>query len=81
MLYERSDNMAVFPLGVGAAFDVVPRHLALVVEFTAALPAFQSGTAVSTTRAVNDAGENVKVGGLPLVDVVLVESIGLSILL
>ncbi len=81
MLYERSDNMAVFPLGVGASFDLIPRHLALVVEFTAAIPAFQSGTAVSTTRAVNDLGANVKVGGLPIIDVMLVESVGLSIVL
>jgi hypothetical protein len=81
MLYERSDNMAVFPIGIGASFDVIPRHLSLVVEFNAALPAFQSGTAISTTRAVNDAGLNVPVGGLPLVDVMLVETVGLSIVL
>jgi hypothetical protein len=81
MLYERNNNMAVFPLGLGASFDLVPHHLALVVEFTAAIPAFQSGTAVSSTRAVNDAGANVPVGGLPVIDVMLVESLGLSLVL
>jgi hypothetical protein len=78
ILYERSNNMAVFPLGIGAAFDFVPHHLSLVVEFHASLPVFQSGTAISSTRAVTADGQNVKVGGLPLIDVMLVETLGLS---
>ena len=72
--------MAVFPLGVGAEFEIVQNHLSLVVEFNAAIPAFQSGTAVSTTRAVNADGVNAPVGGLPVIDVVLIETLGLSML-
>jgi hypothetical protein len=53
----------------------------LVVEYRVFVPAFQSGTAVSTTRAVNADGANIKVGGLPVIDLMMVETLGLSIIL
>ncbi|HVY47073.1 MAG TPA: hypothetical protein VHB21_14395 [Minicystis sp.] len=81
LLYERADNMAVFPLGLGGSFDVVRGRLAVVLEFSASIPAFQNGTAVDSTRAVDASGANRAVGGLPLVDVTLAETLGLSLVL
>jgi hypothetical protein len=81
MVYERANSMAEFPFGVGASFEVVPRWVAIQAELTALVPAWQAGTAVDPLPVVDDRGHNRVLGGLPVVDLTLVGTLGLSIIL
>jgi hypothetical protein len=81
MIRKRADSVLELPLGVGAAFEVVPRWLSVQLEFTYAFDLKQQGTGQAGVQTIDDAGRKRAVGGLPRLDGLLVQTFGVSLLL
>ncbi len=78
---ERNGVIVEFPLGLGVAFDVIERWLALHYEATAAPVTGQSGSAHSIFQVVDADGELRDVGPFGAIEVSFVQTLGLSLIL
>ena len=78
---ERSASIVEVPLGVGAAFEIVPRWLRLHLELTGSLLPSQIGEALEHAQAIDDAGKMRDVGPMPHLAGSIVQTIGLSLVL
>lgn len=78
---ERAASILEVPIGIGAAFEVIPRWLRIHVELTGALAPSQTGPALDHTQVVDPAGKLVDVKPMPRIDATIVQTIGLSLVL
>jgi hypothetical protein len=78
---ERADAVLELPLGIGASFEVIPRWLSVQLEVTYAFDLGQEGTGQSEAQAIDDAGKKRRIGGLPRLSGLLVQTLGVSLLL
>ena len=68
-------------MGIGAAFEIIPRWLRVHVELTGALAPSQTGPAMEHTQTLDAAGKIRDVGPMPRLDATIVQTIGLSLVL
>ena len=78
---ERSGYIVELPLGLGIAFDIIPRWLSIQAELTGAFLIGHQGSAFDPAQAIDAAGKKRAIGLLPHLDASIVQSIGLSLLL
>lgn len=78
---ERSASIVEFPLGLGAAFEVVPKWLTVHVEATGAFVPGQVGDAMEPGQAVDGQGHLRTIGSMPRLDASIAQTIGLSLIL
>jgi hypothetical protein len=78
---ERSASIVEIPLGLGAAFEVIPRWLAIHAAFTGSVVPSQIGDALEPGQAIDAAGKMKAIGPLPKLDASCAQMIGLSLLL
>jgi hypothetical protein len=81
MIPERSAYIVEVPLGLGIAFDIIPRWLSIQAELTGAFMVGHQGSAFEPGQAIDAAGKKRTIGTLPHLDASIVQSIGLSLLL
>lgn len=77
---ERAASMVEVPMGLGAAFEVIPRWLRLHLELTGSLLPSQIGEAVESGQTI-DTGKKRDVGPVPHLAGSIVQTIGLSLVL
>lgn len=78
---ERAANLVEVPVGIGAAFEIIPRWLRIHLELTAAFAPSQTGPALEHTQAIDQRGKIVDVGPMPRIDASIVQTLGLSLVL
>jgi len=78
---ERAAYLVEIPLGIGAAFEIVPRWLRLHVETTGSVIPSQTGEALEHTQTIDNAGKMRDVGPMPRIDGAITQTIGLSLVL
>ncbi len=81
MIRERADSVVELPVGLGASFEVIPRWLSIQLELTYAFDVGQVGTGQDRAQAIGDDGRKLDIGGLPRLDGLLVQTVGISLLL
>jgi hypothetical protein len=78
---ERPAYLVEVPLGIGAAFEIIPRWLRLHLETTASVIPSQTGEALEHTQTIDNAGKTHDVGPMPRIDGAITQTIGLSLVL
>jgi hypothetical protein len=78
---ERAMSFVEFPVGIGTSFDIIRNWLAIELEITAAIALGQEGESVRSAQAIDAAGHKRSIGGLPLIDASIVQTLGLSLIL
>jgi hypothetical protein len=78
---ERAMSFVEFPAGIGASFDIIRNWLAIELEITAAIALGQEGESVRSAQAIDKDGHKRSIGGLPLIDASIVQTLGLSLIL
>lgn len=78
---ERAANVVEVPMGIGAAFEIIPRWLRVHLELTGALAPSQTGAAMEHTQVIDANGKIRDVGPMPRIDATIVQTIGLSLVL
>lgn len=78
---ERSMSFVEIPLGVGVAFEIIPRWLAVEVEVTGAFVLGQEGSALHDAQGIDATGKKRLIGSFPEIDASFVQTLGLSLLL
>lgn len=78
---ERAASVVEIPIGVGAAFEVIPRWLRIHAELTGSFFPSQTGAALQHAQTIDAAGKMRDVGPMPRLDGALVQTIGLSLVL
>ncbi len=81
MVRERANVFVEFPMGLGVAFDVIPRWLAVEYEFYAAPITGTSGDALESYQAIDASGNLRDVGTVEDLDASFVHTIGLALIL
>jgi hypothetical protein len=81
MVRERAATMVEVPIGLGAAFELIPRWLRLHLELTGSLLPSQIGEARETGQVIDAAGKKRDVGPMPHLEGSIVQTIGLSLVL
>ncbi len=79
VIRERSSTIFEIPVGVGYAFEIVPRWLSLHFEVTATFAPSQVGDALGQGQYVDAKGAAQTVNPMPQIDVAFAETLGLSI--
>lgn len=77
----RAGNVVEVPLGVGAAFEIIPRWLRVHLELTGSFVPSQTGDAFDDGQAVDGAGKLLNVAPMPRLGASIVQTIGLSLVL
>jgi hypothetical protein len=78
---ERAANMVEVPLGLGAAFEIVPRWLRIHAETTWSLLPSQTGEALEHGQTIGADGKIRDVTGMPHLQGALTQIVGLSLVL
>jgi hypothetical protein len=81
VVHERPAYLVEIPIGIGAAFEIVPRWLRLHVETTGSLIPSQTGEAYEHTQTIDSTGKMHDVGPMPRIDGAITQTIGLSLVL
>jgi hypothetical protein len=81
VIHERAANFVEVPLGLGAAFEIVPRWLRIHVETTWSLLPSQTGEALDAGQTLGPDGKIVPVTGMPHLTGSFTQLIGLSLVL
>lgn len=81
MIPARSAAVVEVPMGVGAAFELIPRWLALHVELTGAYIPSQAGTAVDPGGYAVESGLRREIGAVTHLEVSFAQTIGLTLFL
>jgi hypothetical protein len=81
MVRERAASVVEIPIGIGAAFEIIPRWLRIHVELTGSLLPSQQGEAVEHTQTIDAAGKIRDVGPMPWLEGTITQTIGLSLVL
>jgi hypothetical protein len=69
------------PIGVGAAFEIIPRWLRIHLELTGSFIPGQTGAALEHAQTIDPAGKPRDVGPMPKLDYSIAQTIGLSLVL
>jgi hypothetical protein len=77
---ERAASMLEIPIGLGVAFEIIPRWLRLHLELTGSLVPSQSGPALEHSQTI-DGGRKLDVRPMPALDGIVTQTIGLSLVL
>jgi opacity protein-like surface antigen len=80
-VHARAANIVEVPLGVGAAFEVVPRWLRIHLELTGSIVPSQTGDALEDSGQTVIGGMIHNVGPMPRLDATIVQTLGLSLVL
>lgn len=78
---KRAASLIEIPLGIGAAFEVIPHWLRIHVELTGSLLPSQNGPALDHTQTIDAAGKMLDVRPMPRLDGIVTQTIGLSLVL
>lgn len=78
---ERAHSFAEIPLGIGAAFEVIPRWLSIEIEVTGSYIFGQEGELLRAAQAIDGAGRKRAIGPFPELDASFTQTLGLSLVL
>lgn len=78
---ERAASMVEVPIGLGAAFQVIPRWMRVHVELTGSLLPSQIGEALEAGQYIDRAGKKRALGPMPHLEGSIVQTIGISLVL
>jgi hypothetical protein len=78
---ERASPFVEFPIGIGVAFEILPRWLIVHFETSGAFISNQSGAALSPAQGIDALGHLRQVGPFPGIGSSWVQKLGLSIVL
>lgn len=78
---ERAHSFVELPLGIGAAFEIIPRWLSLEVEVTGSFVTGQEGELLRGAQAIDGAGRKRAIGPFPVLDASFAQTLGLSLIL
>jgi hypothetical protein len=81
LVRERAASVVEIPLGIGAAFEIIPRWLRIHLELTGSLLPSQQGEALEHGQTIDAAGKMRDVGPMPWLDGTITQTIGLSLVL
>jgi hypothetical protein len=81
LVNERATPFVEFPIGLGVAFEILPRWFILHYEVTGAFVSDQGGAAVSPAQGIDALGHLRTVGPFPRFGSSWVQTLGLSIVL
>jgi hypothetical protein len=80
-VHARTADVVEVPLGIGAAFEVIPRWLRIHLELTGAVVPSQTGDALDDSGQTIINGKMRSVGPMPRLDAIITQTLGLSLVL